>query len=136
MSTRLPSCALVRRLAVLTLCLGFTGCFHTTLIFDDSPAEVWPKKTETKIQALGLIPIAGPVRLDACEVGVARIEQVKGGLSILLEIFVRNLVTMREVTVYCVEGTEKAGWLDEEGRLHSQDEVQSMKLISGHTNAS
>ena len=135
-STRRPLGALVRRLVVLALCLGFTGCFQTTLIFDDRPAEVWPEKTESKLQALGLVPIAGPVRLDICDAGVARIEQVKGGLSILLEVFVRNLVTMREVTIYCVEGTAKAGWLDEDGRLHSDEAVQFMKLVSWHTDAS
>ncbi|MEC9072806.1 MAG: hypothetical protein VX938_10520 [Myxococcota bacterium] len=129
--------SLCLNLLALLLCLPLTGCFRTTLILNDGSGEHWARSQTNRMHVMGLVDLDGAVHMGLCEAGVARVEQVMGGFSILVAYASGGLVTMRQAKVYCLEeGAQKAGWLGEDGRLYSEEAVQSMEVISGHTNAS
>lgn len=125
--------ALTVVLLIVPLC--FAGCFRTTLILNEGRAEAWPKSQTTRMHVVGLVDLDGSVHLGMCETGTARVEQVMGGFSILVAYASGGAVTMRQAKVYCLDGAEKGAWFGEDGLVYSEEEVRSMELISGMTNA-
>ena len=125
-------------LLALLLCLPLTGCFRTTLILNDGEGEPWPRSEVQSMHVMaGLVSLDDPIHLGLCAGSVARVEQVRGGLSIIASVVTGGLLNLEQIKVYCLEeGAQKDGWLGEDGRLYSEEDVQSMEVISGHTNAS
>lgn len=113
--------------ALVTLLVSASGCYRTALVFDrQGRSRPYPTVEAVRTFALGAIELGGPIQLDGlCPDGVARIEQQEGFLGVVVR-SISQVISLREVEIYCVDGNYARGVIDADGNVHEA----SMTLVA------
>ncbi len=105
---------------VVAFALGAVGCYRTTLILDrDARRHPYSSADLGRTFVLGAIEFGGPIHLDGlCPDGVARIEQQEGFLGVVVRT-ISQVVALREVQIFCIDGNHARGVIDPDGNVHA-----------------